>query len=206
MKKGKFLTLEGIEGVGKSTHIAYIAKRLETGGHRTLTTREPGGTRLGESVREILLHGNDLDILPQAELMLMFAARLQHVQEIIVPAIADGLVVVCDRFIDASYAYQGGGRGIPQEMIAVLDNWVLKDLRPDLTLLFDASVETGLRRAGNRSDADRFESENVNFFNRVRETYLERAKKEPERIKIIDAEQDMHTVEKQISAVLETFI
>ena len=206
MNKGKLLTLEGIEGVGKSTHVAFIAETLHSKGFRSISTREPGGTPLGESVRDILLHGRDLNILAETELMLMFAARLQHIQEIIVPAMADGLVVICDRFIDASYAYQGGGRGIRHETIAVLEQWVLKDLRPDLTLLFDATVETGLQRAGNRSDADRFESENVNFFNRVRETYLARAKDEPERIKIIDAEQDIHTVEKQISAVLETFI
>jgi dTMP kinase len=206
VKKGKLVTIEGIEGVGKSTHVAFITKILESKGCRTIVTREPGGTRLGEAIREILLHGDELVILPETELMLMFSARSQHIQEIIVPALANGSVVICDRFTDASYAYQGGGRGIPENLIRVLEEWVQKDLVPDLTLLLDASVETGLTRAGNRSGVDRFESENVNFFDRVRQTYLERAANEPQRIKIIDAEQDIPSVENQISDVLETFI
>ena len=206
MKQGKLVTLEGIEGVGKSTHVAFIAKTLEKKGFRTLSTREPGGTALGEAVREILLHGDGLKILPEAELLLMCTARSQHIAEIILPALEQGSVVICDRFTDASYAYQGGGRGIPEKSISILTTWVQTDLSPDLTLLFDATVETGLKRAGNRGGADRFESENINFFNRVRQCYLDRATREPGRIKVIDAEKDIPSVEKQISAVLETIL
>ena len=206
MKHGMLVTLEGIEGVGKSTHLAFIAKTLEKKGFRTLVTREPGGTALGEAVREILLHGDGLKILPEAELLLMFTARSQHIAEIILPALEQGSVVICDRFTDASYAYQGGGRGIPEKSISILKKWVQKDLSPDLTLLFDATVETGLKRAESRGGADRFESENINFFNRVRQCYLDKATREPGRIKVIDAEQDIPSVEKQISAVLETIL
>ncbi|MEX2354057.1 MAG: dTMP kinase [Gammaproteobacteria bacterium] len=202
MKGGKFITLEGIEGVGKSTHVEYIATEFRQHGHTPLLTREPGGTRTGEAIREILLHGKDLDISPRTELILMFAARAQHLQEVILPALADGVTVICDRFTDASYAYQGGGRGISDEEIALLEKYVQQGLAPDLTLLFDASVETGQQRAGQRSAADRFESEAVGFFKRVRQTYLQRAEAEPERIRVIDAEQTIEQVENQISRIL----
>jgi dTMP kinase len=205
-RAGTFVTLEGVEGVGKSTHMGFIAKQIERSGVRAVMTREPGGTRLGEAVREILLHGQELDIFPETELLLMFAARSQHLEEVILPALAEGSVVICDRFTDASYAYQGGGRKIPESLIQTLEQSVQHDLRPDLTLLFDASVETGLKRAGRRSNADRFEAEDISFFNRVRETYLARAKADPGRIKIIDAEQDIVGVERQILSILESWL
>lgn len=204
MNRGRFITLEGIEGVGKSTHLDFIAARLERTGHKVLVTREPGGTPLGEAVREILLHGGDLGIEPFTELLLMFSARCQHIEEVIRPALASGVTVVCDRFTDASYAYQGGGRGIHEERISTLEKLVQGDLVPDLTLLLDASVETGLRRAASRGGADRFESEAAAFFDRVRRVYIERAAREPGRVRLVDAEQGIEAVQAQIAALLET--
>jgi len=202
MSGGLFITLEGIEGVGKSTHAAYIDNYFRQLGQKTLVTREPGGTRTGESIREILLHGKDLDITPHTELLLMFAARAQHLHELIRPALAEGNIVICDRFTDASYAYQGGGRGIDLNEIRSLEKLVQKGLKPDLTLLFDAAVETGLKRAARRSEADRFESEAISFFEHVRQAYLQRAHQEPESIRIINAEQPLDMVEQQINNVL----
>jgi dTMP kinase len=204
MNRGRFITLEGIEGVGKSTHLDFIAAQLETSGHKVLLTREPGGTRLGEAVREILLHGGDLGIEPFAELLLMFSARSQHIEEVIRPVLESGVTVVCDRFTDASYAYQGGGRGIAEERIRTLEKLVQGDLVPDLTLLRDASVETGRRRAASRGRADRFEAEEAAFFDRVRRAYLERAAREPGRVRLVDAEQGVEAVQAQIAALLES--
>ena len=204
MNRGRFITLEGIEGVGKSTHLDFIAARLEASGHKVLVTREPGGTRLGEAIREILLHGGDLGIEPLTELLLMFSARCQHIEEVIRPALKAGVTVVCDRFTDASYAYQGGGRGIAGERIGTLEKLVQGDLVPDLTLLLDASVETGRRRAASRGRADRFESEAAAFFDRVRRVYIERAMREPGRVRLVDAEQGIEAVQAQIAALLET--
>lgn len=206
MKKSLFITMEGIEGAGKSTQIEFIADSLERQGYPCIITREPGGTRLGEAVRDILLHGQDLSILAGTELLLMFSARYQHINEVILPAIADGKSVICDRFTDASYAYQGGGRGIPVADIAVLEQWVQQGLMPDLTLLFDASVETGLQRAHKRSEADRFESEETVFFERVRQAYLDRATKDGKRYRVIDAEQDISGVQRQLSAILGEYL
>jgi dTMP kinase len=202
MSSARFITLEGIEGVGKSTHVDFIANVCIEHGHKTLVTREPGGTRAGEAIREILLHGKDLDIAPVTELMLMFSARAQHLQEVILPALSNGMTIICDRFTDATYAYQGGGRGIDVEQIRTLEKYVQNGLVPDLTLLFDASVETGQRRAKKRGAADRFESEKVEFFKRVRQSYLQRAAEEPERFRLIDAEQGIAEVQQQIRAVL----
>ncbi len=203
MNQGLFITLEGIEGAGKSTQVEFISKLIEQRGSQTLITREPGGTRLGEAVREVLLHGKDLAILPETELLLMFSARCQHIEEIINPALTQGIVVICDRFTDASFAYQGGGRGVSQDSIIILEEWVQKNLKPDMTLLFDARVETGLERVRGRGPADRFESEDMAFFNRVRQSYLDRAAMEPDRIKIIDAEQDIPGIQNQIKSLIE---
>jgi dTMP kinase len=204
MNRGKLITLEGIEGVGKTTHIGFISSLLQKTGHTVVVTREPGGTRAGESIREILLHGKDIKIDALTELLLIFAARAQHLQEVVRPALEAGSYVLCDRFTDASYAYQGGGRGLAQAEIRQLENLVQQGLQPHLTLLFDASVQTGLARANKRGEADRFETETVNFFERVRQAYLDRALDEPARFRVIDAEQPIASVEQQLRRVLET--
>lgn len=206
MARGLFITLEGGEGAGKSTNLAFIRQWLQRAGHEVLVTREPGGTELGERVRDILLHSKQLHITPESEMLLMFAARSEHIAKVIGPALVAGKVVLCDRFTDATYAYQGGGRGLPSERIAAIENWVQGDLRPDLTLLFDVPVEAGRERAGQRSEPDRFEREDNEFFLRVREAYLYRATSEPARIRIIDASQRIEMVERQITAVLEEVV
>lgn len=205
MSRGRFITLEGIEGVGKSTHLARIADWLQRQGHETLITREPGGTKTGEAIREVLLHGKDMQIDATTELLLMFAARAQHLQQLVRPALANGVYVICDRFTDATYAYQGGGRALPVEHIRLLEQFVQRGLQPDLTLLFDASVRTGLARANRRGEADRFEAETVGFFERVRQTYLDRARAEPDRFRLIDAEGPVEDVERQLVHVLEAW-
>jgi len=168
MKKGLFITLEGGEGAGKSTQLAYIRQRLEAAGVTLHVTREPGGTPLGEQIRELLLDHRQTDMATDTELLLMFAARAQHLAERIRPALAAGEWVLCDRFTDATYAYQGGGRGIDSQRIAVLENWVQGTLRPDLTLLLDLPVNVGMARANGRGELDRFEREQQAFFDRVR--------------------------------------
>ena len=203
MNKGIFITLEGIEGVGKTTHARFVADLLEQPGRKVILTREPGGTVAGEAIRKILLHSQRHDLSAEAELLLMFAARAQHLQEVILPALAEGNIVICDRFTDASFAYQGGGRGIVSEQIRILEQWVQNDLRPDVTLLLDVDVKTGLDRAGTRSEADRFESETLHFFERVRTTYLARAEAEPLRICVIDASMTVEEVQRQINRVLQ---
>jgi dTMP kinase len=203
MPQGIFITLEGGEGAGKSTNLAFIRQWLERAGRTVVVTREPGGTELGERVREILLHSRALSITPESELLLMFAARAEHIARVIRPALAEGKVVLCDRFTDASYAYQGGGRGMAAARIEVIENWVQGNLRPDLTLLLDIPVESGRERAGQRSAPDRFEQENNDFFGRVRAVYLARAAQGPGRIRIVDASQPLAQVEQQISVVLK---
>ena len=200
--KGRLITLEGIEGAGKSSHMQFIAEKLQQAGKDVLLTREPGGTELGEGIREFLLKKNEEAMFGETELLLMFAARAQHVQQIILPAMTKGKVVVCDRFTDSSYAYQGGGRGISIEKIHQLESWVLSGFKPDLTLLLDLSVETGLSRARARGEADRFEIETVNFFQNARDTFLKIAQDEPDRVKIINAEQNLETVQSSILKVL----
>jgi dTMP kinase len=202
MRRGLFITLEGGEGAGKSTNLAYVHQRLAQAGQTVVVTREPGGTALGERVREILLHRHDLQITPEAELLLMFAARAEHLAKVIRPALAAGRTVLCDRFTDATYAYQGGGRGIPSQRIAAIEDWVQGGLRPDLTLLFDLPVETGRARASSRGSPDRFEQEDDAFFERVRAHYLTRAAREPQRIRIIDATAALERVQQQIDAIL----
>jgi dTMP kinase len=201
-RRGWFITLEGGEGAGKSTSLAFVRRWLEQAGHTVVMTREPGGTPLGERVREILLHARDLDIATEGEALLMFAARAQHLSQVILPALAQGAAVVCDRFTDATYAYQGGGRGLPAGRIAALETWVQGDLRPDLTLLLDVPVAVGLARAKGRGEPDRFEREEQEFFERVRNCYRARAAAEPGRIRIVDASPSPSEVERQIAAIL----
>jgi dTMP kinase len=201
MSKGKFITLEGGEGLGKSTNLAFVKECLERRGKRVIVTREPGGTPLGERVRALLL--GDGQVSPTAELLLVFAARAQHVDDVIRPALENGDWVVSDRFTDASYAYQGGGRGIDAAVIASLERYVQQELEPDLTLLFDAPVEVGLARAKRRGATDRFESEDLDFFRRIREAYLTRARSVPQRIRLIDASQPLPAVQDQILRCIE---
>lgn len=203
MKKGLFITLEGIEGVGKSTHAVFITELLQNNGHEVTLTREPGGTGTGEAIREILLHHKVENIADVTELLLIFSARAQHLDEVIRPALAKNTSIVCDRFTDATYAYQGGGRGLGKDKIRLLEDWVQEGLKPDLTLLFDAPVATGLSRAKKRSTADRFESETIAFFEQVRSTYLDIARAEPERVYVIDAAQSLQQVQADISELFK---
>ncbi len=204
--QGKFITVEGSEGVGKSSNLAYIEDYLSNAGINVVRTREPGGTPLGESIRELLLDARQTAMCDDTELLLMFAARAQHLAEVIRPALAAGQWVLCDRFTDATYAYQGGGRSLPMERIRVLEDWVQGELRPDHTLLLDMPVSAGLERAGNRSQPDRFEQEQHAFFERVRETYLARAQAEPGRIHVIDASPALDKVQAQIATVLQQIV
>ncbi len=204
---GRLITLEGIEGAGKSSHVQFITGQLQQAGHDVLVTREPGGTNLGEGIRELLLKKDATAMSEEAELLLMFAARAQHVQQVIFPALTAGKLVVCDRFTDSSYAYQGGGRGISQQKVQALEAWLfsgnLSDVKPALTLLLDLSVETGLSRARGRGEADRFEIETVDFFQRVREVFLQIAEDNPGRVCVVDAEQSIDSVQVAISNVLK---
>ena len=204
--QGKFITVEGSEGVGKSSNLAYIEDYLRNAGINIVRTREPGGTPLGEAVRELLLDAHQTAMCDDTELLLMFAARAQHLAEVIRPALAAGQWVLCDRFTDATYAYQGGGRGVPMERIRVLEEWVQGELRPDHTLLLDMPVAAGLERAGARSEPDRFEQEQHTFFERVRETYLARAHAEPGRIHVIDASPALDKVQAHIATVLQQIL
>ena len=190
MSKGFFISLEGGEGAGKSTQNKRIVQWLAQQGKDVLETREPGGTVVSEQIRKLLLDTRNAGLNATAELLMMFAARSQLVEEVILPALADGQVVVCDRFADASYAYQGGGRQLGGETVEVVEKLVLKGLQPNLTLLFDVPVEQGMKRVASRGEADRFEVESLRFFERVRKAYLERAAAQPDRFRIIDASQN----------------
>ena len=200
-----FVTLEGTEGVGKSTNLAYLEQLLVAAGEKVVVTREPGGTRLGEQIRQWVLTGDHADLSAEVEALLMFAARAQHLDEVIRPALADGAWVLCDRFTDATIAYQGGGRGAAIELLEQLKRAVQRDLEPDLTLLFDAPVEVGIERIADR-DPDHFEREDRAFFDRVRTTYLELAERYPERIKRIDAAQPLELVKQELSAHLSELL
>lgn len=199
---GLFITLEGPEGAGKSTNRDYLAAKLREHGVQVLLTREPGGTPLAERIRELLLTPSDESMCADTELLLVFAARAQHLAEVIRPALARGEVVLCDRFTDATYAYQGGGRGLSHDRIAVLESFVQGDLRPDLTLVFDLPVEVGLARAAARGRLDRFEQEGRTFFDAVRSTYLARAEAEPARYRLVDAAQSLADVQRSLDAWL----
>ncbi len=197
-----FITLEGTEGVGKTSNLAYIQQLLDAAKVNYIVTREPGGTPLGEALRGMLLSNDFKDMNSDTELLLMFAARAEHVAQVIRPALAKGQWVLCDRFTDATFAYQGGGRQLDMHRIAELENWVLGDLKPDLTLLLDCPLEIGRARADTRSAPDRFEQEKDAFFDRVRDVYLARAKAEPNRIKVIDASVELVKVQEQIKNIL----
>lgn len=198
---GKFITLDGVDGAGKSTHLNFVADWLrQQEGREVIVTREPGGTPLGETLRELLLH---CDMDADTELLLMFAARQAHLAELILPALARGAWVVSDRFTDASYAYQCGGRGIAVERIAALEAWVQRGFQPDLTLLFDVPSEVAESRRSVVREADRFEREADSFFNRVRNAYLERAQADPARIHVLDARQTIAALQREIGKLLQ---
>ncbi len=205
MAYGKMITLEGVEGAGKSTQLINLIDYLQQQDIPVIATREPGGTALGEKIRSLLLIDDGNKMVLESELLLIFAARAQHMQEVIKPALESGQWVVCDRFMDASYAYQSGGRGMDIERIKQLEQWLLVGFKPDLTLLLDVSVATGFQRIVSRGK-DRIEQESVEFFERVRNTYLQLAQSEPERIKLIDAVQPVDEVTKQIQSCLNTLI
>jgi len=203
---GLFITLEGPEGAGKSTNRDYLAMCLRAAGIEVLLTREPGGTPLAERIRELLLAPSDEAMAADTELLLVFAARAQHLAQVIRPALARGGVVLCDRFTDATYAYQGGGRGLSQQRIAELERFVQGDLRPDLTLLFDLPVEQGLARAAARGRLDRFEQEQRSFFEAVRQTYLQRAALAPQRYRLLDASQSLQQVQAAIDGLVPMLV
>jgi dTMP kinase len=203
MTQGRFITLEGIEGVGKSTQVGATASLLTSAGHTVVCTREPGGTPLAERIRGLVLHDGGEALPPAAELCLMFAARAVHTENLIRPALARNAVVLCDRYTDATYAYQGGGRGVPDEDIAALARIAGRGLKPDLTILLDAPIDIALSRArGRGTESDRFERETIDFFTRVRAKYLALAHAEPTRIAVVDATGEVATVSKRIAMVL----
>jgi dTMP kinase len=204
--RGRFITIEGTEGVGKTTNIAFIKQWLDDNKISFVSTREPGGTPLAEEIRQLLLSNREEQVCSKAELLMMFAGRAQHIDKVIEPELDKGHWVLCDRFTDATYAYQGAGREMGDELIASLESMVQGSMRPDLTLLLDIPVELGLERAGKRSQPDRFELEKTDFFNRVRQAYLTMAKNNPQRYKIIDASQALEDVQQQISNTLNNFL
>ena len=201
-----FISFEGIEGVGKSTLLKFMADQLDKAGIPYLLTREPGGTPMGEEIRDILLAHRHERVAPLTELLLMFAARAQHVDTVIRPALERDRWVLCDRFVDATYAYQGGGRGVSMETIAYLEQLVLGDFSPDYTLVFDAPAEVGLARVKGRGTQDRFEKEKFDFFERVRKVYLDRAKNDERRYNIIDATQRLSKVQEEVFNITKQLI
>jgi dTMP kinase len=204
-KIGKFITLEGIEGVGKSSHATFIANFLQRAGLDVILTREPGGTALGEDMRKILLNEYAFPTLPETELLLLYAGRLQHVEQVIKPALLQNKWVVCDRFVDATFAYQGAGRGISTKKIAILNEWALGDFAPDCTIVLDAPVDVAMQRIQNRR-MDRFETQQIDFFERIRNAYLERARSHPERYQIVDASVSFSKVQLALSSILQTLV
>jgi len=204
--QGLFITFEGVEGAGKTTNIEYIAEKVISAGHEILLTREPGGTELGEAIRELLISKEFPEMHHNTELLLMFAARAEHLQRKIIPALAQGKWVLCDRFTDATYAYQGAGRDIDKNNIQVLENLVQGSLRPDYTFLFDIDANIGLARAKSRGETDRFEQQHIDFFNRVRSAYLNMAKENQNRYRIVNAQYDLQTVQTQINQLLSQIL
>ncbi len=203
-KRGRFITIEGTEGVGKSTNVAYVKARIEAAGIELVLTREPGGTALAEQIRSMILEPREEAIAVDTELLLVFAARAQHIKQVIKPALERGAWVLSDRFTDATYAYQGFGRGIDTARIEQLESFVQGDLRPDLTLLLDAPVDIGLARASARGALDRIEQEKHCFFEKVREGYHHQLAKEPQRFALINAEKSLQAVEQQVSDVVQS--
>lgn len=206
MERGKFISIEGIEGVGKSTNMDVLVQRIEAAGHKVLSTREPGGTPFAEEIRDILMNRGDEPVPEIAEVLLMFAARSFNVNNVIIPALDAGTWVVCDRFTDSSRAYQGGGRGIPMETIDTVADWVHGDTWPDVTILLDAPVEIGIERAGRRSAPDRFEQERHEFFQRVRECYLQIAANEPNRFVVIDTTRSIDEVRADVATLVDQIL
>jgi len=197
---GMFITLEGVDGAGKSTHIPFIAELLKTKGYEVVLTREPGGTPLGEKLRDLLLHQA---MTPETETLLMFAARNEHLQQVIIPALARGALVLSDRFTDASFAYQHGGRGVAAGMVRTLEQ-LLGGLQPHLTLLFDVPVEVSCQRLSGARDPDRFEQENAAFFQKIRDAYLQRAAEFPQRFRIIDANRPLEEIKHELEFIIST--
>lgn len=206
MKRGRFITVEGIEGVGKSTNMAFIANMLDESGISVLRSREPGGTPTAERIREILLEHGDEPMPPVAEMLLFFASRALHIENAIRPALAAGTWVLCDRFTDASRAYQGVARQLGLERIDTLATWVQEGLEPDLTLLLDAPARVGMSRAGRRGQTDRMESEKQGFYERAREAYLQLAKQHPQRFRVIDASRPLKFVQAAIAESVQELI
>lgn len=205
-KKGQFITLEGVEGVGKTTQLSFIAQWLTDNNIEFVATREPGGTDFAEEIRDLLISTRAETVSENTELLLMFAARAQHVAEVITPALTAGKWVLCDRFTDATYAYQGGGRGIASEKIAMLETLVQGDLRPDITFLLDLPAEVGLQRAGKRGKLDRFEQEQMAFFESVRRCYLSMAERFSHRYRVVNAQQSIDDIQRDIAVHLSTFV
>lgn len=205
MNKGKFITLEGLDGAGKTTQLIWLAEFLQRNGKNIILTREPGGTALGEKLRDLLLD-NNLIMHAETEALLMFAARREHLEKIICPALENGDWVISDRFTDASFAYQGGGRQVEISKLEVLEQWTQGMLQPDLTLYFDVPVALGRARVSRIKLADRFEKEQADFFHRARNVYLERVRKFPDRMHMIDATQSIQAVQESIKHVLESTI
>lgn len=204
---GKFISIEGIEGAGKSTQLAFIRHYLSENGKQLVVTREPGGTDLGEQIRTLLLTPTTSGMAVDTELLLMFAARAEHIEQVIKPALVRGDWVLSDRFVDATFAYQGGGRGIDLQRITTLSEWALKGLQTDVTFLFDLSVELGQQRVLSRNQGvDRFEQEKVDFFQRIRQSYLQLARQEPNRIKVIDASKTIVEIELQLATLLDNLL
>ena len=204
MERGKFITIDGVEGAGKSTQIEFICEYLKAEGVNVILTREPGGTDIGEKIRTLLLSNSTGKMHADTELMLMFAARNEHIQNKIMPALKQGDWVLSDRFTDASYAYQGGGRGLDVGRIAQLEHWVSQDFTADMTLLLDVPVEIGMSRVESRGKKDRIELEATDFFNRVRQAYIDRSEQFPERIKLIDSSQTVEHTKQQIKVILDS--
>jgi dTMP kinase len=199
-RTGRFITLEGIDGAGKSTHVGWLAEHLGAAGHEVVATREPGGTPLGEELRRLLLTA---PMTHDSEALLMFAARREHLEQVIRPALGRGAWVLCDRFTDATYAYQGGGHGVARERIRMLEDWVHGDCQPDLTLLFDVPPDVAAQRLARARSADRFESEQVDFFGRVRRAYLDRARDQPQRFVVIDGTQPADVIGARLTALMQ---
>ena len=200
-RNAKFITLEGIDGAGKSTHLNWLAERLRSQGKNVLVTREPGGTPLGEALRELLLHQA---MHLETEALLMFAARREHLDKVIIPALREGTWVISDRFTDASFAYQGGGRGLEESRLKILEQWVQQDLQPDLTLLFDVTLEVSRQRLSANASLDRFEQEKQDFFQRVRDAYLKRAVQFPERIRVIDSGRALNEIQVDLEYIVSS--
>jgi dTMP kinase len=201
---GLFITLEGIDGAGKSTHLEWLVKYFDARNRPVLATREPGGTALGDAVRAILLQ-SEHPIHPETEVLLLFAARREHLARVVIPALAEAKIVVCDRFTDATFAYQGAGRGVSKDRLEALEQWVQGDLQPDLTLFFDVPVEVGRERAAHGRAPDRFERESADFFRRVRAGYLDRAARAPARFRILDASRPVDQVQKELEEIISVY-